>query len=306
MLQLVKMEAVLARPVSYVFCRYEIEVDDASLEASAEFVLISENQGSEHSHGRDREGVQPQTLCTDPVKMNVDGIRAHSFEIGFKPGVRLRQEYDESTKRKVQSLERDTHTKFGHIVTVPELGAMAVRDWATDDTLAAAQTLSAVKSLVRSISDGNGQISISHADEGDVDRAFERWNVHEYSFTARPLNPTGGDLAKMRTAMYQSENVWQETARLKAPPGGNLKKEDVTIGQVEELHEGGYAQRGFKGQTEDGHAASMVKPAFSQDKSKNLKMRTSRPNFLRVSFDREDKSDDVSLDVVRALVRFYE
>lgn len=218
-------------------------------------------------------------------------------------------EFVKSTTRlrskKNRSFERDSHTKFGHVVTVPSLGVLAVRDWTTDDTIGAAQTLSAVKSLVRGIAEGSGQVNISHADQQDVALAFDRWTVEEYTFTARPLNPTGGDLAKMRTDMYAKENIFQESGKLKAPPGEGLSIGEGTIGQVEDLHDGGYAQRGFKGRTPDGHAATMVKPAFSQDKSKNLKVRDSRPTFLRVSFDRDVVEDDVSVDVVTALVRFY-
>jgi len=295
----------MVRPVNYLFCRYVIEAEDENLGAAAEFNLIAENQGGEFAHGREKDGTQPQTLCTDPVQFELERQRGHSFEIGFKPGVRIHQIYDEDKKKKVRRMERDDHTKFGHVVTFPELGAMAVRDRTSDDTIGALQTLNAMKSLVRGISDGEGQMEVRHASEEDLLHALETWKVEEYSFTARPLNPTGTDLAKMRTEMLKSENVFQERGVMKAPPGEGLTRANGTLGQTYDLYKDGYAQIGFKGHTEDGHSASIPKPVFSQDKRKNLEARDSKPRYLKLSFSREAYEDDVTDKVAAALLRFY-
>ena len=295
----------MARPINYLFCQYELEVEDEVQSSSAQFNMIAENQGGHFVHGREKDGVQPQTLCTDPIKHSVDDTECHSFEIGYRPGIRILQEYNEAERRKISRIERDSHTKFGHVVTIPSLGAMAIRDRTSDDTIGATQTISALKSLVRGIADGQGQINLTHASEDDVSYALEHWNVHEYAFTARPLNPTGGDLAKMRSQMYEDENIYQENGKVKAAPGESLKVANGTLGQTMDLYKGGYAQVGFRGQTEDGHAANLPKQAFYQDKAKNLKVRESRPRFLRISFEREDANDDKTLDVAQALMRFY-
>lgn len=295
----------MARPINYLFCNYEFEIEDEFLDETAQFNLISENQGGEFTHGREKDGIQPQTLCTDPARHNLNGVTAHSFEIGYKPGVRILQEYDGTVRKKRSRLERDNHTKFGHVVTIPSLGAMAIRDRSSDDTVGAYQTIGIMKSLVRGIADGHGQINLTHASEEDVTHALQNWEVNEYSYTARPLNPTGGDLAKLRTAMYHTENVYQENGKVKAPPGESLKVANGTLGQTYELYEGGYAQVGFKGETEDGHTASIPKSDFYQDKAKNLRVREARPRYLRISFERDDANDDKTLDVAHALMRFY-
>lgn len=295
----------MARPINYLFCRYFIEIEDTPLDATGEFSLVSENQGQEVVHGREKNGVQPQTLCTEPVRFEVEGVRAHSFEAGFKPGIRIRQEYNPDTRKKQRRIERDTHTKFGHLVTIPSLNAMAIRDRTSEDTIGAYQTIGVLRSLVGGISDGSGQISLHHATEADVERALTTWNVSEYSYTARPLNPTGGDLAKMRSAMYEKENVFQENGKVRAAPGQSLVKADGTLGQTYDLYQGGYAQIGFKGHTPEGHAASIPKQDFSQDKQKNLNVRENRPRYLRISFEREAAEDDKTLDVATALMRFY-
>ena len=295
----------MARPINYLFCTYEIEIEDEVLSGEGEFSLISENQGGEHRHGREKEGIQPQTLCTDPKSQTVEDFRSHSFEIGYKPGVRVRQEYDGDRREVVKRFERDTHTKFGHVVTVPSLRAMAIRDRASDDTIAALQTIGAMKSFIRGVSDGLGQINISHASDEDVSHALEHWDVHEYSYTIRPLNPTGGDLARRRSEMFERENVFQESGRVIAPPGESLRVADGVIGEANDLVASGYGQEGLKGKTEDGNSASIPKLSFSQDKNENLRWRESKPRFLRVSFERESIEDDKTLEVASSLVRFY-
>ena len=51
----------------------------------------------------------------------------------------------------------------------------------------------------------------------------------------RPLNPSGGDLAKLRSDMFRAENIYQEAGVVKAPPGQSLKMADGTIGQTNRL-----------------------------------------------------------------------
>ena len=52
--KLAEMEILMARPINYLFCNYEFEIDDEILDATAEFNLISENQGGEFCHGREK------------------------------------------------------------------------------------------------------------------------------------------------------------------------------------------------------------------------------------------------------------
>jgi len=296
----------MARPISYFFCKYSILIEGALLSEAAEFNLVSENQGTEIVYGREKNGVPPQALCTEPVKFEVDGVRAHSFEAGFKPGIRIRQEYKSDSRKKHRKIERDTHTKFGHIVTIPSLHAIAIRDRTSDDMIGGFKTISVLKSLVSGISDGSGEIFLMHATENDVKKALTTWNVSEYSYTARPLNPTGGNLAKLRSQMYKGEQIYKETGKIWAAPGQSLKMADGTLGQTHDLYRDGYAQIGFKGQTAEGHAVSFPKQQFSQDKKKNLSVRENRPTYLRVMFEREAAEDDKTVDVARALKQFYE
>jgi hypothetical protein len=294
----------MARPINYLFCRYNIEKNGEYLDEGAQFNLLSENQGLEQDSGNLKEGYAPLALCTQPERV-INKMTAHSFEIGFKKGFRYQVEYDESRKTKTHKVFTDSHTKFGHVVTIPSIGAMALRHRSNDDSIDGLKTITTLKYFIRGILDGEGQMNVTHASEEDFEKAFEKWSVYEYSFTARPLNPTGGDLAKMRSKMYEDENVYKEVGRVNAPPGESLSIGEGTLGQTFELFQDGYAQLGFRATTEEGHNASIPKQAFHQEKEKNLRVRETRPHFIRIAFDRESDYDEVTEDVISALASFY-
>lgn len=300
-----KQGEYMARQTYYLFCRYSIDSEEGPLDEAGEFAFLSENQGGEHGHGRERDGVVPQTLCTDPKHFQHDGRRVHIFDIGLKPGVRYRQQYDPATKAVVRNLERDPHTKLGQIITVPSIGAMALMDRASDDTISAYKSISALKSFVCGASDDERSLNVIHATNDDVERALNNWRVTEYSYTVRPLNPTGGALARMRTEMYRTENIYQESGKVTAPPGEGLRIGEGTVGQTHDLVESGYGQSGLKGITEDGQTASIPKLPFSQDKEKNIRSQENAPRFIRIAFKREAADDNIELEVAGALMRFY-
>lgn len=295
----------MTRSINYLFCRYSIDGDAGSLDEAGEFAFLSEHQGGEYGHGRERQGTLPQVLCTDPKVGRCKQLRVHTFGIGYKPGIRVRQEYDRTARDVVRSMELDAHTKFGQFITVPSLQVMAIRDRASDDTLNATTAIGALRSFVRGASDEHWHINVIHAGNDDVEHALDHWRISEYSYTVRPLNPTGGDLAKMRTEMYKKENIGQESGVVKAASAEGLRTGNGTIGQTRDLVHSGYGQNGLKGTTEDGNAASIPKLPFSQDKKINLKKQASAPRFIRIAFNTDDTRDDISLDVASALVRFY-
>lgn len=292
----------MPRPVQYLFCKYVILDGDEPLSASAEFALVSENQGEEYEQGNDKNGVQPTVLCTEPSRIDVDGQRTHSFNIGLKQGYRVKQEYDSQRKEVKHSFEFDTHTKFGHIVSIPELGVMAVRDRGGDSMISATQTVRSFRTLVIGGLGDDADLSVTYSTDEDVDRALETWNLKDYRFTARPINPSAGPLGIARSRMYEAENVGMETSRVVATEGESLRVSDGALGQTKDMYDHGYAQIGFSGYTQEGQRASVPKQKFSQDKEKNLAIRNTKPRFIRVAFDPED---DIISSISRALVTFY-
>ena len=295
----------MARQVNYVFCRYRIDIGFETLDEAGERALLTDNQGSEFAHGSVRDGVQPQTLCTDPHKLEMGDVIAHSFEVGYIPGRRRLSRYDAATKIKTVSLEKDNHTRFGHVVTVPHLGAMAIRDRSSDDHIGAHDTIRALRSFINGISSGDGYFSVEHATQREFNHAFEAWEVYEYSYSARPLNPSGGDLSWLRTDAYNKENVGQERGKVKAKEGMSLAVNGGIIAETMDLVNDGYGQNGLRGITEDGRQASITKPPFFTNKNKNLRAREMSPRLMRIAFEGDRQEKDMGLEVAGELVRFF-
>ena len=296
----------MARPINYIFCRYRISIGDEPLDEIAQHNLLAENQGSEYDHGRLREGTQPQTLCTDPLVVDFASRKALSFQIGYKPGIRTDQRYDATQKKVVRRLREDQHTRFGHLVAIPSLGALAVRDRSTDELLPALQTLGALRSFILGATEREGAIDITHSTDDDLNHALQTWAVKEYSYTVRPVNPTGGDLALLRSEMHKSEGIAREVGKVKPNEGESLTMAEGIIGQTKAMADAGYGQIGIKGVTEDGHSATIPKATFSMSKEKNLAYREDKPRYLRIGIEQNDQDRSELDSILRALMRFFQ
>lgn len=295
----------MARPQNFIFCRYAITIGDEALRPDAQLVFLQENQGNEVEHGRVREGVQPSCLWTDPEPFDFDGGRAISFLVGYKPGVRTRQRYDRNAKRVERNIEPDDHTKLTQIVLVPHIGAMAVQDRSGDEYLPARQAISAFRSIVRLAAEGDGSLDVIHATDADVRRALDEWDLKEYLYTVKPLNPLPGTpLSRRRTAAYESEGVGKEIGRVYPKEGQQMHAGDGVIAETRDLAEDGYGQIGLRGETPDGHRAHIPKPKFHEERAKNLEERE-KARLVRVQIEETEEENHFAAIVAKALVRFY-
>lgn len=295
----------MPRPQNFIFCRYAITVGEDQLTPDAQLVFLQENQGNEVEHGRLREGIQPSCLWTDPAPVDFDENRAISFHVGYKPGVRTRQRYDRDARVVDRRIEPDDHTKLAMVVLVPALGAMAVQDRSGDEHLPARQGISAFRSIVRLAGNGDGNLDVIHATDGDVRRALDEWDLTEYLYTVKPLNPLPGTpLSRRRTAAYESEGVGKEIGRVYPKEGQEMHAGQGVIAETRDLAEDGYGQIGLRGETPDGHSAHIPKPKFYEERAKNLAERE-KARLMRVQIDENDGEGDFSTIVARALVRFY-
>lgn len=295
----------MPQPFRCIFCRYSFAMNDELLNANAQYQFLQDNQGNEFVHGREREGVRPNALCTEPERFNVGQHSVVSFFVGYKPGIRTRQRYDKGSRAISRNVEIDDHTKLAHIVLVPHLQAMAVQDKTSDDNIPARQALSAFQSVVRFASDDEGSLEIIHATDADVRRALDEWELTEYSYTVRPLNPIPGTaLSRRRSDAYKREKIGRETGRVVPMDGETMRAQDGVIAETRDLAEDGYGQIGLKGQTPDGHTAQIPKLKFHMERAKNLKERE-KPRYLRVQIDEPDDGAHFPTTIASAIMRFY-
>lgn len=297
----------MARVIPYIFCRYQISVDEEPLDAGGQRQALVDMQGEPVAHGPTRDGAQPLALIMEPRAFRADGERALSWAVGYQPGWRVRTEYDREEVRKVQTIVPDPHIKYAEFVSLPEMGLLAVLDRASDQHIPARQAISAFRTLVRSLGEGLGSVDIQASTEDDRHFWLQNWALKEYSFTVSPLNPIrASDLAERRSEAMRRENIARESGKVSPNEGDSMRANGGVIQETSDLIAVGYGQDGFRGVTPDGHTAHVPKPKFYQDRHKNLRERE-KPHYVRVLMEdqEEEEQNDLHLDVARVLRRFF-
>lgn len=295
----------MPKATRYIFCHYRMSVEDEELDGNTQLQLLSESQGNEFEYGRVREGTQPSALVMSPTPIEVDGTRGLTFWIGYRPGLRTRVSYDKRRQVIGRTIERDDHIKSAHIVAIPHLRVLAVEDRTSDENIPALTGIRALRTILRTFGDGEGQLDVTHVTDADVRRALDEWDLTEYMYTVRPLNPISHtDRAERRSEAYKAEGIGKESGRVWPMQGQTMKPNEGVIAETRDLVDVGYGQNGLKGYTPDGHEAHIPKPSFHMERQKNLNERE-KPRLLRVLIEAPDDETDISIVIGRALIGFY-
>lgn len=295
----------MPRPIPFLFCRYQMLVDEESLDGAGQQAALESIKGQLFPHGLKaaREGVF-DTLLMRPRRVEVNGEQALTWSIGHRPGKRRRTEYDVTTDQLSTSLNQDDHTVFTNFIAVPRLNAMAIDDRVSDEYMGARSALARLRSSFQNVDGGAFQAWLLAP--GDVTGVVETLELTEYSYSVRRFNPhTRSALAKRLSEAMEEEGIFQSRGVVKPAPGETMKAGEGLIGGTAGLADDGYGVVGFKGRTPAGHEAHIPKPTFSTDKANNLKQQQ-KEQRLRVFFGRESSDDDLTPSIVAELVRFYD
>ncbi len=84
----------MPRPVPYVFCRYQMTVDEAVLDKWGQASALESIKGQLFAHGSKamRDGIY-DILVMRPKKRTVSGEDIITWSVGHKPGMRRKTEY---------------------------------------------------------------------------------------------------------------------------------------------------------------------------------------------------------------------
>lgn len=289
----------------FIFCHYRMAVGDEELDANAQKKLITENQGTRFEHGRSRGDIRPNALIMAPEVGDVDGATCLSWRLGYEPGFRAIQNYDRRTQKINRRVEPDTHIKASLTVALPELRVIAFQDKHGDENIGARTAITGLRSVIAAATDGEGTLDVIYATDDDVRKALDDWELTEYLYTVRPLNPiSGSDRAQRRSDAYKAENVAKESGRVWPREGESMHPNDGVIAETRDLVDVGYGQNGLRGITPDGHSAHIPKPAFHMERQKNLAERE-KPRYIRIDIEISPEENDMVPTIARALKKFF-
>src|SRR4029434_4061042 len=107
-----------------------------------------ENQGQRTRHGREREGYQANALIMSPHAEDMDGTVVLSWWIGYAPGWRAVQDYNERTQQIGRRVVADSHIKSALCVALPELRVVAFQDKSGDENVPARTAITGLRSIL--------------------------------------------------------------------------------------------------------------------------------------------------------------
>lgn len=295
----------MPRPVPFLFCRYQMLVEEEPLDADGQFAALTEIKGQLFPHGPKaaREGVR-DILVMRPRRQEIEGESVLTWSMGHRPGMRRKTEYNAENDQLDRSLTNDEHTVFTDFIAVPRLNALAVDDRLSDEYMGASPALSRLRSAFQNIDGGAFQAWLLAA--GDVTGVVETLALTEYSYSVRRFNPhTRSELARRLSEAMAAEGIFTNRGVVKPAPGETMTYGEGLIGGTAGLADDGYGVVGFKGITPAGHHAQIKKPQFSTDKNDNIKQQQ-KDQHLRVLFERDAAEQDLTASIVAELVRFYD
>lgn len=144
-----------------------------------------------------------------------------------------------------------------------------------------------------------------HLNDAEVRRIVEGWEITQYDYVVRPLNPIRlSDFNEMRSDAMKLDNVASDSGKLRPIEGETMTANGGTITQVQEVVDAGYGQNGVRAITPFGNEARVPKPRFFMSKTKNIAERD-KPRFLKIMFEGEAGGLGIAASIAATLVRFY-
>ncbi len=294
----------MANQIPYLFCRYELLVDEEPLDAKAQLVALKELQGQFYPNGptAERAGLFDSVVMR-PRSFTLGKRTVLTWSVGQTIGQRVAIKYN----KRLDDLDRDRvddgSLRYSDFVAVPDLGVLAVDDRQGSEYLGGAQAAHRFRSIFRQLNGADASV-LPAADYADIQKALKKWTISSFGFTVRPFNPhSPSDMATKLADALKARNAARATGRWTAEPGEGLKADDEMQG-ILDLTEAGYGQIAIKGET-GGHTAQIKKSTFYEDTNQNLNS-LNRPKEMRVMIGDTDMTEKaVFKQVAEVLVKFY-
>ena len=266
------------RNTPYSFYRYSVSSHDVLLTFSQQWNLLIDNLGREIAYRKSNPSdLDKDTCIVTPDKTSVVINEAHD-----KVGVLFFSiaKHIDNRKANMYNRENDTLRKetvptdeyvVGNLVMIPSVGLIAASDGNSPEDLNAASSVSRFAAIVRSIP--YHKIEVTSATTFNYLRtALKNWKLDEFSFTARPFNPSVRTPGDKLHHLLADDNA-KVSGKAKPNKGEHLHFSDEGwMSEVTGLADRGYGEYGAVGTTADGYHARIVKTAPDSKKAPIIKV----------------------------------
>lgn len=288
----------------YILCRYQITDSDDLLDQSGQMQFFQENQGQFRPHQTRADRPQANAIIQEAEQFTASRYNAISFFVGYQPGYRTKRGYDPRSHKRTAEVVQDDNIKSAHIVAVPSLGCMAIEDRTGEHNVPQGTAVNALRSIVRAVFD-EGDLNVTHLTDDDVRRISREWDLIQYDYVVRPLNPIRpSDFSELRSEKMKIDHVAMDAGRLLPADGESIQDNGGLFTETELVVNAGYGQSGGRAITPEGQEARFPRPKFHMNKEKNFAERE-KSRFLKILFDVSDDGVPDHAGIARTLVQFY-
>lgn len=217
----------------------------------------------------------------------------------------MKNRYNSRTDSLKAHVVEDDNIKAAHVVMIPHLGVMAIEDRIGDLNISQRAAIRALRSIILNVLE-DGDFSVTYLSADEATKALTEWNLVQYDYTIRPLNPIRpSDFSVLRSDAMKLDGAATDSGRIKPADGQHMKAEGGIISRTEEVVSAGYGQSGGRAITPGGNEARVPKPRFFMDTKKNL-AEQEKERFLKIIFDVEDDETVSPAQIARTLRDFYD
>jgi hypothetical protein len=234
----------MARPVPYLFCRYEILRRKQALSGTEQIELLRDLRGVLFPYRKyDPEEADADTFAMKPGQFTIDDTyTGATWCVGYYLHQREEAEYDKDDDEIVEAYRKTDGIRFTKFVAVPQLGVLAVADRISETSLGGMAGISRFKSVMRHQKGIKAIVRLA-ATSADVSQALDQWSVEQVSFVLRPFNPTPKRLGRQLHELMVANRAARFTGVVKPSAGDYLHDPDKGIvGEAVGLSNEGYGQ----------------------------------------------------------------
>lgn len=264
--------------IPYVFYRYRVfDIrNDKTLTPIQFWDLLCENTNIEVPYrksdpseaDKDTSWVEPDndTLIYNGRKKNI-----YTCQIAKHITFRRAKQYDKNSD-KIYFEEKPTDEyATSRAVFVPSIGIVGFSDKSGDGNINAQSAASRFAAIVRFLHHTGCEISLASTST-DLENALKNWELSDFSFTARPFNPTVRTPGDKLHPLLHNDN-----ARIVGHARPNKKdalvvSNDGFINEVAGLARRGYAEYGATGKTPSGYIAKIAKSKNPEKVDRQIKI----------------------------------
>lgn len=264
--------------IPYLLYNYSMQKDGVAIDALTQAKLIEGMVGIEVAYRKKNPlSIDKDTCIVTPKKTRIDigdnvVAKALSFCVARHITTRGALKWDRS-RDAIDRVDRVTDEDvLGFVFLLPEYGKLAVADRTGETYLNASSTLGRLRAIIQSKK--GFSISFSTASSGvELGNALKAWELSEFSFTARPFNPSVSRQGqKVHDVLFPNNAKLQ--GKIVPNKGTHLEYngENGIMWEIVGLAEKGYAEYGTKGTTKDGQAIQIVKTSPTSGKPPIIKI----------------------------------